>query len=202
MRQTIQWVIMLVLGTMLVAAVVPNFSDAQLRQRLARVHNDLAAMCAAVEAYKVDYGKYPYDGYFIAYPPPGYDHYWGFGYSMTTPVAYIDQLRVDPFREDGDYPVSFMYRYRYTNIRSTWGTDYSSWTQRTSPSPYLDETLAYWGEYRVLSTGPDGLVGPFNVSWYYNVIPYTGFNLPYDPTNGALSLGDIERSQKFPPYKR
>ena len=48
--------------TLLAAAAAPNFLEAQYRQRMARVKADLPAIAAALEAYKIDYNKYPGDG--------------------------------------------------------------------------------------------------------------------------------------------
>lgn len=183
------------MAAILIAAATPNFLDAQVRQRLARAYADLPVLAAAAEAYKIDHGKYPFDGYTQNGPPVGYN-YWYLPWHITSPVAYLDTMLPDPFREDAVFPANLK-DYRYINIRSTWGTDYFN----TTPSTYLDETLEYWGEFHVVCAGPDGVFGPYNTTFWYNPpINYPGFNLPYDPTNGLVSPGDIDRGQKVPPY--
>jgi hypothetical protein len=59
-----------------------------------------------------------------------------------------------------------------------------------------------FGGYRVSSGGPDGTYGPGG--WYglstqppYSY-PASALPIPYDPTNGTLSMGDLIRSKKSP----
>lgn len=181
------------MAAILIAATTPNFIDAQVRQRMARAYADLPVLAAACEAYRIDHGKYPFDGYGTGSGVPGYQ-YWALPFHITTPVAYLGEIPIDPFREDKD--PTLINGYRYSNTRSTWGTDYF----RTTPSIYFDATMEYWGEFRFVCVGPDETYGPTSGSWYNPPINYPSFNIPYDPTNGLVSSGDIERSQKKAPY--
>jgi hypothetical protein len=195
MKNLFTLILFAAMAGLITMAATPNFIDAQVRQRLALARADLPVLAAAVEAYKVDHGKYPYDGYSQSGPPAGFN-FWYLPFHMTTPVAYLSGFRTDPFRADSDLPPE-LNNYRYINIDSTWGTDYFL----TSPSIYLDEVTAYWGGFHLVSAGPDEVFGPTTlVGWYSDVINYPGFNLPYDPTNGLVSDGDLDLGQKYPVY--
>ncbi len=204
MRTLIGYTIALVLMSLLILAAVPGFEEARLRERLARVNSDLSSIAVALDAYYADNGIYPYDGYsYDGSSLPYAVNYWLLPYMMTTPVAYLDRLpMVDPFRVDvlpPDSDLTFA-QYRYTSIRSTWGSEYDSWEISAGVSVYYSTLLDHYGEYRILSVGPDGTYGPSDGSW--QPVSYPAFPVPYDPTNGLFSDGDIERSQRIPTHLR
>ena len=184
--------------SLLAAAAAPNFLEAQYRQRMARVKADLPAIAAGLEAYRIDYDKYPGDGTQFCWNYPNWpcDFYWYIPGSMTTPIAYLsDSPRVDPFREDSALPVQYR-RYRYWYVDMTWGTAGT----RSFESTYYGFLKDWYGSWRINSAGPDGNYGPYwgpPMNANYPQLP-----LPYDPTNGIISPGDIERSQKFSPCLR
>jgi type II secretory pathway pseudopilin PulG len=183
--------------TLLTAAAVPNFLEAQYRQRMARVKADLPALAAGLEAYKIDFDKYPGDGtqYCWNYPAWPCNQYWYIPDSVTTPVPYLSSTREDPFREDVGMSVSFR-RYRYWYVDMTWGTAGT----RSSESAYYAFLKSWYGSWRLGSSGPDGLFGPYYSTGSYPGTSYPQLPLPYDPTNGIISNGDIEHAQKVLPY--
>lgn len=194
MRNTILSLIVLAMVSLLAIAATPGFRDAQIRQRLARAHADLATLSAGLEAYYVDYGIHPPDG---AAPLPQGLAYWYVPFMMTTPIAYVDHIPTDAFNDDQTSPQGAAYLgYRYRCTRSTWSTEYG----RPTVSAYFNTLLNYWGEYDLLSDGPDGLYGPSGGGWMPSVYP--SFQVPYDPTNGVDSNGDIERGQRVLQYLR
>lgn len=170
-----------------VAATTPDFFEAQIRQRTARAHANLAAVGAALETYQVDYGVYPQDGaqYSWSYPNT---IYWHLPPELTTPVAYVDpEFKDDPFGEDRDsLPPQFM-NIRYKYIDMTWGTVGT----RTSPSIYYSFLHDWYGAWCLTSIGPDETYGPYYATNEYPGSEYPQLSIPYDPTNGLDSDGDI-----------
>ena len=179
----------------LATAMVPNFMEAQIRQRLARAYTNLATLSAALESYRVDYNSYPGDGtqYCWNYPNYPYNRYWQVPDTMTTPIAYItiDSLK-DPFREDVTGLPLDLLRLRYTYVDMTWGLAGT----RSTPSPYYPFMKSWFGSWFINSSGPDGSYGPYYPTSSYPGNQYPNLLIPYDVTNGLDSTGDIIFSQK------
>ena len=201
MRNTVSILVTVILIGLLLAAATPAFREAQLRENLARAHSDLSSLAAAVEAYRVDHSAYPGDGsqYCWGYPSAPYDYYWYLPNTLTTPVAYVSSNMIqDPFREEltGWSPAFKRYRYRYVDM--TWGLAGT----RTLPSSYYPFLKDWYGSWVLSASGPDTLFGPYYPTDSYPGTSYPSLTLPYDPTNGLFSTGDIERAQKIYPYLR
>lgn len=198
--------VLLAIVAIIAAIAVPNWTDSQQRTAVSRGKAELRMAATAVEAYAADYGRHPYDGYFVGAPgfmPVTLYNYWFLPFTLSTPVPYLSTSRiVDPFRrQSGSIPAT-LYQFhdiRYTNIHSTWGTAFSQYTNRTSPSMYYAAVQLDYGSYRLLSAGPDGQYGPTGFNSPGTAPPYNypagTVPIPYDPTNGVYSLGDIFRSQ-------
>ncbi len=196
MRKLAQYMIFAVLLGLCIAAANPNFVDAQIRQRLARARVNLSALGAAIESYRVDYDKYPEDGsaYSWNYPESSY---WYPPYSLTTPVAYMSgDIMNDPFREDVTPSPGWSFtRLRYTYVDMSWGTAGTNPT----PSSYYPFLKSWYGSWKISSAGPDKTFGPFYPSSEYPGSSYPQLQIPYDPTNGLSSTGDMILSQRKPP---
>lgn len=199
MRKVIQYALIGLLSIIAVAAITPNFMEAQIRQRTARAHANLAVLASALETYRVDYNKYPGDGddYCWHYPIYPYLYYWYPPDTMTTPIAYIsfDSTR-DPFREDATFPPGYKFKsLRYVYVDMTWGMAGT----RTWLSPYYPFLKSWFGSWNITSVGPDALFGPYYPPNIYPGTMYPSLQVPYDPTNGLGSRGDIMLSQRKPP---
>ncbi len=86
----IELLIVVAIIAILAAVAVPNMLEAQARAKVARVKNDMRVIAGALEAYAVEYRQYP--------PIPmglGPD-FKGFR-PLTTPVAYLTSVPLDPF---------------------------------------------------------------------------------------------------------
>ena len=198
MRKTGQFIVLGILVVVLVAAATPNFLEAQIRQRTARAYANLATIAGALEAYRVDYDHYPGDGAqycWDGYQGPGtypYNTYWYPPYTLTTPVAYLTgEDMIEPFREDATVSALFK-RIRYTYVDMTWGTAGT----RPSPSTYYPFLKSWYGSWYLYATGPDETYGPYYPNSSYPGTKYPQLLLPYDPTNGLNTAGDILRSQQ------
>ncbi len=193
----IELLIVVAIIAILAAIAVPNFLEAQTRSKVSRVKADMRTAATALESYYVDWNKYPYDGYVTGGPGiPGYN-YWFLGRSLSTPIAYITNVQLsDPFREVSNSGCHWQCdNLRYTNIDSTWNTTWSDVTGRTAPSSLLGDVTEEFGGWRMNGAGPDRTYGPSG--WYgISNYPNTALPLPYDPTNGTVSNGDIIRTQK------
>ncbi|MBM3335489.1 prepilin-type N-terminal cleavage/methylation domain-containing protein, partial [Candidatus Sumerlaeota bacterium] len=100
----IELLIVVAIIAILAAIAVPNFLEAQVRSKISRIRADMRSLATAIEAYIVDHNE----------PPPGQDDYQfeitpGADYQtasrmalkhLTTPVAYIASLPLDPFYEN------------------------------------------------------------------------------------------------------
>lgn len=180
----------------LTAIAIPNFVDSQYRAKLSRGRAELRTAAVAVEAYKIDNLQYPYDGYFVSGPPTNYN-FWYLPYTLSTPVAYLrTSIIQDPYRESVTIPVggSQTNNIRYTNVDSTWGTAFSDLSGHISPSAFYGEVLKEFGRYKISLSGPDRTYGPYGFEGI-STYPSSNLQMPYDPTNGLYSLGDLLRSQ-------
>jgi len=180
-----------VLAVSLCAATQINYLDALIRQRIATTETQLSVLAMALEAYHLDHLKYPND------VENGWP--WFPTIQLTTPVAYVSsELFRDPFRID--FEASTYHRYwffhRYINYEANlenWGGIGPSWIgwRPWVSSDELNAGYEKYGEWKLLSRGPDGLMSYDNREYFF-----FSNNLLYDPTNGIDSEGDIIRYQK------
>jgi len=186
----IELLIVVAIIGILAAIAVPNFLNAQMRARIARVVSDMKALATAEEQYRIDRGQYTYDGDCgvggaenLSYRP------------LTTPVAYIASIPEDPFSaadpkfqnqqniKQGLKPV-----FEYTS-RVTFGPN-GILTCKNNMTIY--NTLGSIGvEYLMLSLGPNQLRDfDWSDTGYRQVVSGSS-PLIYEPSNGLVSFGDI-----------
>jgi prepilin-type N-terminal cleavage/methylation domain-containing protein len=162
--------------TILSAIALPNFLEAQVRAKVARVKTDLRTISIAWESYMVDNNRYPVD----------WDNNYQAGEWMqrgmimvTTPIAYLSTFPVDVF----------------SAMKNPNSNEYQ---------PYF-EVASCASAYCMYSLGPN-VIEEFegNDEWPDGIIdskpgmigePYRGAidMRPYDPTNGVVSDGDVHR---------
>jgi prepilin-type N-terminal cleavage/methylation domain-containing protein len=193
----IELLIVVAIIAILAVIAVPNFLEAQVRAKVARVEAELRHVAMSLEAYNIDEGVYPMDWapyYEGCFPPLGpSDPVWDFEfllYRLTTPIAYMTTLPYnDPFNEDPLYPSSETGKYFYVNDAEQ---PYWAPSCGTSGKPrYTRVTKEHvfggrWFFWLLKSVGPDR-----HVEWWYN--PLYGWEVMYDASNGTVSLGEIER---------
>ena len=205
----IELLIVVAIIAILAAIAVPNFLEAQVRSKVTRMKSDMRSAAVAIETYRVDHNKYPFDGS-NGQPSPGplapYN-YWFLPFHLSTPISYISSSQVvDVFRKPGGTTAHWQWTdVRYRNIGSSWGTEF----KRTTPSTWLSAMTQDFGGWVMTSVGPDFQYGPSGSS-STTVFPgpaptswltgsgYPDHTQPYDPTNGTVSYGDIHRSQVSP----
>lgn len=181
---------------------ISNYEKASTTSKLAETRELFRFVSQGLESFKTDHGIYPYDGYSAGGPGMEGHGYWYLGPSLTTPVAYLPQCDYyDPYRrinidKRDSFSIGLNLRPRYTCTDSTWHIIYGQYTGRTTISIYRDDIFDGMGGWRLLSGGPDQTMGPNGWDMGTNY-PESAIPIPYDPTNGLVSNGDVIRSQKY-----
>lgn len=164
----IELLIAVAIISILAAIAVPNFLESQTRSKVSRALSDQRVIAGALEAYHADQNEYPP---VPAALPPRFQRF----IPLTTPVAYVSSIPRDPFKPvDGVGPGPWaegMYAYGATPL------------ERAS-------------RYLVHSDGPDRVPNTdrAEIAFYAGKESEQTNLLPYDPTNGTISAGDIYRT--------
>jgi len=172
----IELLIVVAIIGILAAIAVPNFLNAQVRAKIARVQSDQNAYATAMDMYQMDQNNHF----------PLQDQIW----RITTPVAYITSLNPDPFAPAIPGRFNFIHMYDPFYFITTQPDpdvlnpsllgDFNIWTgyanQWTGGSN--DMSMAGTVRYQVRSIGPNR---------------YNEYGMRYDATNGLVSNGDINR---------
>ncbi len=190
----IELLIVVAIIAILAAIAVPNFLEAQTRAKISRAKADMRSLATALETYRLDNNRYLdavtnsdmiNHGNADGGPAPSYSALR----AISTPIAYMSSIpREAPFKAyDGyqapGYPLEA--GYQYIGGRDMWET-----TRRLRDS---------------MPTGPWYPASYRNVSYLLNTVGpskiYTGKKngtsfqrpriVPYSPTNGTVSTGDI-----------
>ena len=178
----IELLIVVAIIGILAAIAVPNFLNAQIRAKVARVEADMRNLATALASYQVDRNQYPFPAdavgnlitanstlpdWFETYVSP----------QLTTPVAYMSSLPYDPFREKHFEGENLHYHgmtREYSRISTGEVTAFEQYIRilHTSP-PGVD--------YLMLSHGPD----------MDHDAPGEGEPAIYESSNGLNSNGDV-----------
>jgi type II secretion system protein G len=168
----IELLIVVAIIGILAAIAIPNFLQAQVRAKVARTKGEMRTLAQGIELYNVDNGKYP-DG--SPQYPEGYVKYrlW----RLTTPVEYVTSLPDDPFKtrmtagggQPQDEP-SFIYLMK----------NYHPFDYYFDTTPAFRLSVPFRSvQWTLSSQGPEHA----NTNWITWI--------PYDPTNGTVSMGEI-----------
>ena len=193
----IELLIVVAIIAILAAIAVPNFLEAQVRSKVARVRSDLRTVATGLESYQIDNNKYPprgtytrnadgtitkHSGYILVLDP-----IW-----ITTPIAYLSSAA--PLR---DVFQAHAYKDTTPKTNGLYDEGWLRYTATVQPPENSDATVAIlgrrYGAWRLLSAGPDRIV--MNDKFERPPANQIQF-IPYDATNGTISIGDVMRSQK------
>ncbi len=185
----IELLIVVAIIGILAAIAVPNFLNAQIRAKVARVEADANAVGTALETYHMDTNEYPPDarsGVYVHFSL-NWEGHPSAGKHLTTPVAYMSSVPFDPFNSkfkwEGWTPISNPEEYDkglfFLNRKYNEGIN--SW------EPGLPfEHLFRSAKWQIYSVGPSmnyGWRGEDTACWM----------MPYAPSNGIQSIGGIWR---------
>ena len=221
----IELLIVVAIIAILAAIAVPNFLEAQVRAKIARIKGDLRTVAIAVESYTVDHNKPPHSA-LAAIRNKGATQYSRNGINMvinlSTPVAYLSNVNqfIDPFCPKGHYDselgglpddptagVSGQDRTMHMTYMNIWGWGQGWGNETGSAASRKPEVAGHWAKYLLMSLGPDYIKGPDprkpGAPWYVgdygksSIGKNLGHFAPwhYDPSNGTNSKGDILRWQ-------
>jgi prepilin-type N-terminal cleavage/methylation domain-containing protein len=200
----IELLIVVAIIAILAAIAVPNFLEAQTRSKISRVRADFRTIATGLESYYVDYNWYPlnYHNNPNFWTPPqsalaNTSIYWADSSGalranasfvlaqLSSPVAYLASSRfIDPFRPS--LPVTAT-----TNTGSD--TFWFAASPKSSPLYWRQVQGSRWS---IQSWGPNRLEDWLPDPDPTHVVP--GYSnpfhfMPYDPTNGTVSKGDLLR---------
>jgi len=211
----IELLIVVAIIAILAAIAVPNFLEAQVRSKVARARADLRSIATAIEAYRVSDNGYPNN------PDPAQNFYvtpW----QLTTPIAYISSRPLDPFTQGVNLAVLNNQSNLSPEAQLyTYWTVISIEKQGNNGAGIIESAICVddplgaggnrsafrkYGAWFQCSIGPDrlfdlrvgggsvdgttsSLSSPQFLDWGYS------FDVPYDPTNGTISFGNVIRTQ-------
>lgn len=176
----IELLIVVAIIAILAAIAVPNFLEAQVRAKVARCLADTRAIAVALETYRTENSRYP----------SREDGDWGMRRLalLSTPVPYITRVPRDPFAaypDEDEFDWHWLW-HRDAYIFETWenpnvATPFGIQANRTYAEAYRRGSLWF-----LVGRGPDRLYGVYMDSGPLK-------ETAYDPSNGTISFGDIER---------
>ena len=209
----IELLIVVAIIAILALIAVPNFLEAQTRAKVSRCNADMRSLATALEAYCVDNNLYPF---YV----PSIDNPANLC-RLSTPVAYITSpLLKDPFKNQppgtnpqdpaaGNLYLNLIYIpfQRQANFADDWPANVDNKFRRAPAFPRVEgQDLGYGppedarkfpGTFHwvLCGYGPDqGLQFDDDASGY-NRLGIDAY-MPYDPTNGTVSYGDVFRFSK------
>lgn len=194
----IELMVVVAIISVLASIAVPNFQDAQVRSKVSRTVADMRSLTTAIETYRIDENEYPYRRHTEeaeAYPVPERWTRLQQLKAITTPIAYMTFLPRDVFEQNIPAPnnvIDF-----YDPRQTAWMLN---WNKGFFEEYYVSPDDAGW---ILVSVGPDGYLGDQTFGGRSNggwpVAPtellYSTYFVPYDPTNGTVSTGNIFTGQ-------
>jgi prepilin-type N-terminal cleavage/methylation domain-containing protein len=205
----IELLIVVAIIAILAAIAVPNFLEAQTRSKVSRVKSDLRTFGTAIEAYSVDWNVPPPsagEGKALGALAPltlfGQNNQTGLlTPAITTPVAYVTNFIVlDPFMDASRAARADTRLFTYHTYTYRWPKNFpprpDSIAIDSNEGAQLNgfKFAELYGNWRILSVGPDQIYS--NDFTRPNSFSDVNVGLPYDPSNGTVSTGNIVRSQK------
>jgi prepilin-type N-terminal cleavage/methylation domain-containing protein len=192
----IELLIVVAIIAILAAIAVPNFLEAQMRSKVSRCKADMRSMATALESYSVDHNKPPtvwleggtaISGQSVIYPQITSGAVSPRFIRLTTPIAYITSVFLDPF-------------VNYGRIKTASGAtangydtyDYISALDFRPPDDTRGGGITSGAIWRLVSSGPDGVMA-YGGGTVTQDILWARFGVDYDSSNGTVSAGDIVR---------
>lgn len=226
----IELLIVVAIIAILAAIAVPNFLEAQTRAKVSRVKSDIRTMATGIETYRIDHNEYPegtdnpnrYPEHiqtFLGPLAPGYYTFMSRSNgrvagqhfaTLTTPIAYLTQVPLDPFAQQAGGILTYAYR-NAKDTKNGWiitsfgpdadvmnpngvGTDNPN-PLSTFSDPGAVKRMGDINERAVIhfiEKTDATVIGRIQAEYGGN-LRLALEDLAYDPTNGTISDGDILR---------
>ena len=198
----IELLIVVAIIAILAAIAIPNFLEAQVRSKVARVMNDERTLSLANEAYHSDYNEYIIDLVGFA----------GALRQLSTPIAYINEGWLeDPFGnvlwpsyvyngyDTGKKSIYFYHNYDWVEKGKAFDGALPGGLRTFLGLPWWQ--LAWDHKYTFRSAGPSRIssrelceaLGDGDCGIKFTAALCDGLDV-YDPTNGSISRGQIQRT--------
>jgi prepilin-type N-terminal cleavage/methylation domain-containing protein len=177
----IELLIVIAIILILIAIALPNFMQAQVRAVVTRVKAEQRSYSTALEEYYQDFRAYPMDQRV---------------YMLTTPVAYMAEMKPDPFAPADPGRFNFIHQYDpyyFIVIRPS--------KKKKSDPNLLGDFNVYTGYPSQWTTGSNDLSFDGRIDYQIRSIgpnKCNEYGSRYDPTNGTRSNGDLNW---FGPFK-
>lgn len=187
----IELLIVVAIIGILAAIAVPNFLNAQIRAKVARLVSDMKSVAMAQEQYRLDRGQYTFDGdcnvgsaEHLSYRP------------LTTPVAYINSIpeeifwnQSSNFQNLNSIKTGLRPVYEYTSRVSFGPNGTPNCKNDTARYNFLGQHNV---EYLMMSLGPDADQDDFSwgVQDFDDLLKGVGRGI-YAPSNGLVSSGNV-----------
>ena len=171
----IELLIVVAIIAILAAIAVPNFLEAQTRAKVARAKADIKTLVTGIESHRVDERKLINAEDYTGRNTTGVVTSPSALTKITTPIAYLSSLP----------PLSHFGPWQSPNWQTTWyanGYMYVGGTVMTAYAAILMPLHARKAEYTLVCMGP---------TQKYSSAMGAGYIIPYDPSNGTVSIGDI-----------
>lgn len=205
----IELLIVVAIIAILAAIAVPNFLEAQTRSKVARTLADCRTVALAVQAYRIDWNKYPIPKMYYMVPRPTsalYTTVMG-TWELSTPVAYLSSVNfIDSFKPELGKNAQGAWGWTwdtmkanylgYQNYRDWWGNQmpqycpaYNGNPPWPSPNPYNGFVIFSYGPDKTYSCSPEHVLGHIDRRQAAEFPNWT--DGIYDPSNGTYSKGDV-----------
>ncbi|MFH1742017.1 MAG: prepilin-type N-terminal cleavage/methylation domain-containing protein [bacterium] len=171
----IELLIVVAIIGILAAIAVPNFMNARIRAKIAKVKSDIRSIAQAHEMYFLDNNTYPPESEDNVFTGNRAISSCGL-FFLTNPIAYMSSVPRDPFQDN-------------TQVRFE-GTEaaYETGVFVRIVSSNIRKNVAY----NIFSRGPDMAEdGLWSASPFTGVQRKDGYGNSYSSTNGLVSAGDI-----------
>ncbi len=188
----IELLIVVAIIAILAAIAVPNFLEAQMRAKVSKAKAEQRMLANATEAYRVD------NNFYMPYPLWGGHASFRYTNALTTPIAYISHA---------DAVIDLFVDQEMVNVANARYGYFSDSKARNDPTWALKMRNMRgdgWSQteeliYVFTSGGPDGEALKFD----FGGLQFDELRIyvPYNPTNGTISTGDLLRfGPANPPY--
>lgn len=185
----IELLIVVAIIGILAAIAVPNFLNAQIKAKVARVQGDMQAFSVALETYRLDQNRYPTVANCGAIPDSSRTSGGLALVVLTSPIAYMSTLHNDPFNENGEALTpggSALNPFGLYWYMDRYGRAYGGCGAASAVRFFINDSQ----EWSMKSIGPDKQE---NVNNFLSNTEKQFVYVLYDISNGLNSFGDIYR---------